>query len=479
MQAWLAGSVGGGPNSDGKYPITDYLAVTTLVTSPAQLEADVENIVTGAGASATAAAASAAAASSSASTASTQASNASSSASAAATSASGASSSASAASSSAATATAQAGAASTSAAAALASQLLAQAAAGDLTDPGVNSVMTWNEGTNTPEWSTNVPLLNASNVFSSAANRFNGIVVLQSDGAYLQIKNAAGTANGYFGDGGSGNDIQIDATNALQITSGGALTLNGVNATDYARLSQANLFTSATTIGPFNSNHLELQSSTSTYGWKLDTTSAGDVPLTLYRKAAGAYTEAVHWSNSTGDMTLSNTDNATHTLAVSDTNSGSSTYVRLALSGGDSSASLFSAGSNYGSALVTGGPTGAQTVLRNLGAYPIIFGTDNTARSRISQEISIADDATATFPVNSGVILITSSYGAVSTGMFYVFQNSEQANIYAAANVSVGNGSNPDVDGNANYWKSAAGTLSIKNRLGSTRSFYVTTFGEF
>lgn len=73
MQAWLAGEVGGGPSLDGKYPITDYLDVTTLVTCPAQLEDDVQNIVDGANAYATAAAASAASASTSATTATTQA----------------------------------------------------------------------------------------------------------------------------------------------------------------------------------------------------------------------------------------------------------------------------------------------------------------------------------------------------------------------------------------------------------------------
>jgi hypothetical protein len=73
MQAWLSGEVGGGPNSDGKYPITDYLDVTTLVTSPAQLEDDVQSLVSGAQGYATAASASATAAAASATTATTQA----------------------------------------------------------------------------------------------------------------------------------------------------------------------------------------------------------------------------------------------------------------------------------------------------------------------------------------------------------------------------------------------------------------------
>ena len=50
---WLAGTVGGGPNTDGKYPLTDYLGESTLVTCPAQMEEDVNSEVTGAAGHAT------------------------------------------------------------------------------------------------------------------------------------------------------------------------------------------------------------------------------------------------------------------------------------------------------------------------------------------------------------------------------------------------------------------------------------------
>lgn len=62
---WLGGTVSGGPNSDGEYPLTDYTGTETLVKSPAKLQDDVDNITTGATAQANAAAASAAAASTS------------------------------------------------------------------------------------------------------------------------------------------------------------------------------------------------------------------------------------------------------------------------------------------------------------------------------------------------------------------------------------------------------------------------------
>lgn len=45
---WLGGSVGGGPNSDGQYPLTDYQGNTDLVDSPAKLSDSVSNTVTGA-----------------------------------------------------------------------------------------------------------------------------------------------------------------------------------------------------------------------------------------------------------------------------------------------------------------------------------------------------------------------------------------------------------------------------------------------
>lgn len=46
--AWIGGTVGGGPNLDGDYPLTNYEGITTLVACPAQLEDDVTNLVTGA-----------------------------------------------------------------------------------------------------------------------------------------------------------------------------------------------------------------------------------------------------------------------------------------------------------------------------------------------------------------------------------------------------------------------------------------------
>lgn len=48
FQAWLTGVAGGGSNSDGRYPLTDRLGNTRQTLSPAQLEQDVTDLVTGA-----------------------------------------------------------------------------------------------------------------------------------------------------------------------------------------------------------------------------------------------------------------------------------------------------------------------------------------------------------------------------------------------------------------------------------------------
>jgi len=70
---WLGGVVGGGPGSNGAYPLTDYSGATSLVDCPAQLADDVNSLVTGAQGYANAASASATTATTQAGTATTQA----------------------------------------------------------------------------------------------------------------------------------------------------------------------------------------------------------------------------------------------------------------------------------------------------------------------------------------------------------------------------------------------------------------------
>lgn len=107
QQAWMTGTVGGGPNTDGKYVLTDYQGATVFATCPLQLEDDVQDTVTGGAAHKTAAAASATAALASENNASTSETNSSTSETNALTSKSAALVSENSAASSAATATAQ------------------------------------------------------------------------------------------------------------------------------------------------------------------------------------------------------------------------------------------------------------------------------------------------------------------------------------------------------------------------------------
>ena len=65
------------------------------------------------------------------------------------------------------------------------------------------------------------------------------------------------------------------------------------------------------------------------------------------------------------------------TVSVVNTNTADATDARIVLTSGATTAAWFVANAANSSAYVTGGPTGAQTVFRTLGATPIIFGTIN------------------------------------------------------------------------------------------------------
>lgn len=88
-----------------------------------------------------------------------------------------------------------------------------------------------------------------------------------------------------------------------------------------------------------------------------------------------------------GDNTWSNTLTQASgglTLAVSNTSVVDGDTSRIQISTPTSAVALFAANAAQSTAIVTGGPTGAQAVLRNLGAYPLIFGTNNTDRGEIA-----------------------------------------------------------------------------------------------
>jgi len=91
---------------------------------------------------------------------------------------------------------------------------------------------------------------------------------------------------------------------------------------------------------------------------------------------------------------------------------------------------------------------------------------------------SCADDATITFamPRGVGMIFLHNNFSA-NTQMILAYGGGTTLVQISPdnANVDVGlAGTNPDTDGDLNVWMSASSVLSIKNRLGSSRSFCVT-----
>lgn len=90
---------------------------------------------------------------------------------------------------------------------------------------------------------------------------------------------------------------------------------------------------------------------------------------------------------------------------------------------------------------------------------------------------SIADDATATFNAPSsnprGIAFIVSSYDTTAMCVFF-YSGSQVLSIAAGSNTSIGtSGTNPNVDTDMNVWVDGGGNISIKNRLGSSRTFAV------
>jgi hypothetical protein len=104
--------------------------------------------------------------------------------------------------------------------------------------------------------------------------------------------------------------------------------------------------------------------------------------------------------STTGSLSALGNVNASLDLSVDNDSNGTGNAARITLSSGDANAALFTAGSGRTSTVVTNGPTGAQAVLRTLGNYPLVFGTDNTERVRIAGD----GGATFTAAVDTGAV---------------------------------------------------------------------------
>jgi hypothetical protein len=92
--------------------------------------------------------------------------------------------------------------------------------------------------------------------------------------------------------------------------------------------------------------------------------------------------------SSTAPLLINGSINNTYSATIDNDSNGTSNSARFALASGDSSAALFVAGSGRTSTIVTNGPTGAQAVLRTLGDYPVVIGTNNTERMRVDNGLT-------------------------------------------------------------------------------------------
>ena len=99
--------------------------------------------------------------------------------------------------------------------------------------------------------------------------------------------------------------------------------------------------------------------------------------------------------------------------------------------------------------------------------------TDNGAVS--IQTVSLADDGIGTFDTGNGYAIVHVVNNYNPTAFAHIGVTGTQAPVdYGSGSLVSTGAANPDVDGNVNIYTAAgSGILSIKNRLGSTRKFYV------
>lgn len=97
------------------------------------------------------------------------------------------------------------------------------------------------------------------------------------------------------------------------------------------------------------------------------------------------------------------------------------------------------------------------------------------------QAMELADDATGTFTITnyqagSGGYFITANFGRTTFGCFS--NDGTNIDLFAGASTGIayGDSANPDTDTKLNVWYDA-GTIKVKNRLGSTRIVTLFSFG--
>lgn len=116
---------------------------------------------------------------------------------------------------------------------------------------------------------------------------------------------------------------------------------------------------------------------------------------------------------------------------VNNTSTTAGDDVRFGVTAGASQFALFVENAANASTIITGGLTGAQSVLRNLGSYPMVFGTNNTYRGDIGATGTWTLAPTANSAIPSQLVKIIDGSGGIvldvqsaSTGGFMSFKNS-------------------------------------------------------
>lgn len=113
------------------------------------------------------------------------------------------------------------------------------------------------------------------------------------------------------------------------------------------------------------------------------------------------------------------------TFPVSNTSTVDGDTCRITVGAGATSLAIFSTNINQSTAIVTGGPTGAQSVVRTLGAQPVVFGAGNTYALGLDVSLAAcpaqpnpsAVNATATLTIAQLLTqIITSTSAAAVTG---------------------------------------------------------------
>lgn len=112
----------------------------------------------------------------------------------------------------------------------------------------------------------------------------------------------------------------------------------------------------------------------------------------------------------------------------------------------------------------TGDSTGKTAIVRSEGG------------ALTMQSATIADDGTAVFIVDSyGIHWLFNTYNSTAFAHFGKTSTQAPVDFGSGVNVSMG-AANPDVDTDVNIWPSAATEISVKNRLGSSRTFFLLSF---